>query len=720
MTQSAKEVLHKYFGYDSFRPLQQEAIAQVIAKKDTLLLMPTGGGKSLCYQVPALMLEGLCVVISPLLALMHDQVEALKAGGIAAEYLGSHLSSAEEGQIKQAAQAGQLKILYISPEKAMQTDWFYFFTTLNISLFAIDEAHCVSTWGHHFRPEYAQLHRLRNQFIDIPFLALTATADRTTREDILQQLQLKEPQTLISSFDRPNLSLKVLPAQKRIEVIDKFLEDRKDEAGIIYCRSRNETEQITQKLQRLGYQADYYHAGLDYAQRKLKQKYFTQDKTPIICATVAFGMGIDKPNVRWVIHYNMPKNIESFYQEIGRAGRDGLAAETLLFYSYADVIFYEKLLQEEIQANPQQGEVLKSKLEQLQQYAEASFCRRQILLNYFNESSDKPCGNCDVCENPPNYFDGKILAQKALSAVYRIQRECQSYVNLDMLVDVLRGSKRQDLRDKNFHKIKTYGSGADISRNEWRDYIAQMRQLGIFEIAYQHSHALIPTETGRKVLSGEKQVDLVAVRDVVLRQKNERKKAQRSKREILADKIFDKLKQVRTQIATKQNISPQSIFSDATLQEMAEKIPLRAVDMRRVTGVSDFKLKDFGKPFAVAMITFLQEEGEEFKNLKGKTLLLTWAHFTKSKSLEEVAIQRKLTETTIASHLATLYQMDYPLEVEKLIPKEHRHKLMAYFKSYGLPEDLRTVMEYFNEEIPFPYIRLAQAYFQKQDRTLEE
>ena len=442
-----ESTLKKHFGYDGFRPVQKEVIDKILDKNDALVVMPTGGGKSIIYQLPALILPGITVVVSPLIALMKDQVGALKANGIPAEFINSSLSDPEKREVFSRIRNNHLKLIYVSPERLVLDSFISFLKQLEISLFAIDEAHCISVWGHDFRPEYSQLSLLKENFPDTPIVALTATADKITQSDICKQIGINESNKFIASFDRPNLSLNVLPAKKRYEFIRDHIKASRNNSGIIYCLSRKSTESIARKLQADGINADFYHAGLSAAQRNKVQDDFINDNTLVICATIAFGMGIDKSNVRWVFHYNLPKNIESYYQEIGRAGRDGLPSETFLFYNFGDLIMLRKFAEES-----GQPEIQLAKLERIQQYAEATTCRRKILLSYFNEHLDESCGNCDVCENPPQTFDGTIIAQKALSAIIRLNEKVSSGI----LIDILRGSKRYEIISNGYHQIKTF------------------------------------------------------------------------------------------------------------------------------------------------------------------------------------------------------------------------------------------------------------------------
>ncbi|WP_300692854.1 DNA helicase RecQ [uncultured Bacteroides sp.] len=592
------QTLKKYFGYDTFRPLQEEVIRTLLAGKDCLVLMPTGGGKSICYQLPALLREGIAIVVSPLISLMKDQVETLCANGIAAGALNSSNDETENALLYRSCMEGKLKLLYISPEKLI-AEANYLLRDMPISLFAIDEAHCISQWGHDFRPEYAQMGFLHEMFPNIPIIALTATADKITREDIIRQLHLNQPKIFISSFDRPNLSLTVKRGYQQKEknkAILDFIARHSGESGIIYCMSRNNTEKVAQMLQKHELRAAVYHAGLAPKYRDEVQDDFINDRIQIVCATIAFGMGIDKSNVRWVIHYNLPKSIESFYQEIGRAGRDGMSSDTLLFYSLADLILLTKFATE----SGQQGINLE-KLQRMQQYAEADVCRRRILLSYFGETTTEDCGNCDVCKNPPQRFDGTIIVQKALSAIARTDQQ----IGTGMLVDILRGNINAEIAEKGYQDLKTYGAGRDVPARDWQDYLLQMLQLGYFEIAYNENNHLKITESGRDVLFGRARAQLAVIRrEETTTTKEKKRKTIVPVRELPLElpytkstELFEALSELRRRLASHEGYPAYIVLSDKVLHQLSISRPTTLEEFGTISGIGEYKKKKYGKEF---------------------------------------------------------------------------------------------------------------------------
>ena len=595
------EILRHYFGYTTFRPMQEDVIHHVMGGGDCLVLMPTGGGKSICYQGPAIGMEGTAVVVSPLISLMKDQVEALRANGIEAEALNSGNDFSHDTIIRRKLVNGQVKLLYVSPERLLSELDFLMMQLPKISLFAIDEAHCISQWGHDFRPEYTQLSQLRDRFPNVPMMALTATADKITRADIIRQLKLQHKE-FVTSFDRPNLSLSVkrgFSTAEKQRFILNFIKARPTEPGIIYCLSRKNTEAMAALLKRQGISVAPYHAGLSQHDRDWAQEQFKQDNVQVVCATIAFGMGIDKSNVRWIIHYNLPKSIENFYQEIGRAGRDGAPADTVLFYSLADVVQLSQFARDS-----GQRDINFDKLRQMQQYAESGVCRRRILLNYFGELSDKDCGNCDVCNDPPKRFDGTRQVQMALSAARRTNEQ----VRTSTIIEILRGMHSGVVQRMHYDLLPTFGVGADISTQDWQDYLLQMLQLGFIEIAYdEHSRVRI-TPAGEDVLYGRRKAELAVI--------DRQQQIQKPKRRRLGleiptitipglaptsgiedPQLFEALRLLRKRCAEEEGFPPYIIFSDKVLHALATQKPKTLEAFGYIPGIGDHKRQKYGLKF---------------------------------------------------------------------------------------------------------------------------
>lgn len=710
--QLALSTLKTYFGYDSFRPGQLDVIQSILDRNDTLVVMPTGGGKSLCYQLPALMLEGTCLVISPLIALMQDQVDGLKANGVEAAYLNSSQSLTEQAKVIQKLEKGDLKLLYAAPERVLTDELLNRLEMLPINLVAVDEAHCISSWGHDFRPEYAKLRILKRRLPNVPLVSLTATADKTTRRDILHQLGMKEASTFISSFDRPNLFLEVLPARNRIKVIQDFLSYRPNQSGIIYCLSRRGTESLAEKLRKAGFEAEAYHAGLSASVRKKVQKKFRLDDIQIVCATIAFGMGIDKPNVRWVIHYNLPKSLENYYQEIGRGGRDGLPAYTLLFYSYADVIQLQ-----EFASGSGQADIQLSKLEQMKAFAESQVCRRRILLSYFGEFKEAGCGTCDVCKNPPAYVDGTSTTLMALSAIVRLERKGE-YVGINMLSDILRGSSRKELIDKEYHTIKTYGAGRSMPFSHWTQALMQLCQLGFIEIAYDQGNTLRMTPAGWEVLKEKKPVKLVAFQTWSSRQESVAERVKpKSKKEQFQEALLTFLQTFRQKLAKETDMAPYLILGDPTLEDMVKKLPVSLKEMARVSGMSNAKLKDYGKPFLRQIRKFIYKQYTDKEMgiaIKGTTTHVTLYLYQKGMKVAEIARNRAVQTGTIYTHLAQVVDKGYIIKPEELFSDREWDKISQSVKVIGMKDELKPYFDYIEPKMEYGKIRAALAIYKSQ------
>ncbi len=693
--------LKEHFGFEKFRPNQEEIINCILSGNDTMAIMPTGGGKSICFQLPALVLPGITIVVSPLIALMKDQVDGLKANGIAACFINSSQTQDEQQAHIQNLKDQKVKLVYVAPESLSYLE--NVFLEIKVSLIAIDEAHCISAWGHDFRPAYTNLGFLKKRFPETPILALTATADKATREDISEQLNLINPQKFVASFDRKNLSLEVRPALDRVKQILDFINNKPNESGIIYCLSRKTTEELAEKLQKAGIVSKAYHAGLDNKIRSKTQDEFINDECQVVCATIAFGMGIDKSNVRWVIHYNLPKNIEGYYQEIGRAGRDGLPSETILFESYGDMIQLQKFASEGLNA-----EVQLAKLERMKQYTDALSCRRKILLSYFGELVSENCGNCDICKNPPAFFDGTLIAQKALSAITRL-KETEP---IGVIIDFLRGSKNAYIYEKEYQNLKTYNIGNDISWFDWNQYLIQLINLGYCEIAFHEQNKIKLTEFTKKVLFEGEKVRLTTIQKIDF--KTEKSKEIKSKS--IKNSLLETLRKLRAEIAKEEGVPAYVIFNDATLRQIETERPLSEGDFLNIDGVGKAKLEKYGAVFIEAIMAFQKDKPK--KKEIGSSYKETLALYNEGISIDEITKKRNLASTTIISHLTKLYLDGLHVDWSTYISNDEVEKIRVAKANIILetPFALKPYFDYFEEQLSYEKIRIGLAIIEKEAR----
>ena len=700
------ETLHKYFGYTEFRPLQEEIITAILAKKDAFVLMPTGGGKSLCYQLPSVLQDGLTVVVSPLIALMKDQVDSLRDFGIPAEFINSSLSYEQIEQVKKKLIASQVKLLYVAPERLVLPQFLEFIKLLQIGLFAIDEAHCISEWGHDFRPEYRQLVILRNKFPDIPLVGLTATATPIVQDDIIQQLKMKEPLKFKASFNRPNLFYNVLYKGDTFQQLLDYLHSHRKDSGIIYCFSRNAVENLAGALQREGFRALPYHAGLDGKQRTKNQDQFIKDNVEIIVATIAFGMGIDKPNVRFVIHYDMPKNLESYYQETGRSGRDGLKSDCILFFSYGDKSKIEYFIEQK--ADAREREVAYDKLHKLIHYAESHVCRRKVMLEYFGESYDvENCQHCDNCLKQREKFDGTVIAQKLLSCVFRLKER----FGMQYVIDVLKGAKSERIFHNRHQHLSTYGIGAEYTKKQWQVFARELIQQGYLNLEGGQYPMLKLAEKSHAVLFDGEKVFLTIYKEIEPRRVKDR--------EIVADEnLFERLRQLRKRIADERNVPPYIIFSDRTLKDMAAKIPTTWNQLQTVFGMGESKLKQHGPRFLKEIIAYAQQIGLELGERaypvkkvsinKTRTEYATLDLLRQGLSVAEVASRRELTPLTIYNHIEQLILAGEDIILSKFVPVEKQQAIRKEFIRIGM-EKLKPIKEVLGDDYSYEELQLVRA-----------
>jgi ATP-dependent DNA helicase RecQ len=712
------QALQKYFGYSAFRYQQEAIIQHVLNKKDVLTLMPTGGGKSLCYQLPAVLLDGLTIVISPLIALMKDQVDSLNVNGIPAAFFNSSQTPDEQIQLTTKLRNNQIKLLYLAPERLFgnESKLITFLKALPVSLIAIDEAHCISHWGHDFRPEYLALAGLKNEFPAIPVIALTATADKLTKKDILEKLNLKDPEIFISSFNRANITYRVVPKKNSFNQLLAFLDERKDDSGIIYCLSRKSTEALAADLKAEGFLAEAYHAGLDNAVKARTQEAFLRDDVKIIVATIAFGMGINKSNVRYVVHVDMPKNIEGYYQETGRAGRDGLPSDALLLYSPGDAIKLKQFAM--IDDNPAQSRIMLNKLNDMVRYCQLQACRRQFLLKYFEEDFPPGCGSCDICLTEFKKFDGTLIAQKVLSAVTRLKEP----FGTNYVIDFLRGSRSEKIREE--HKqLKTYGIGADIAKNDWSRYIRELTTMGYLQVTDDAFPVLKLTSTSETILKGQQKVEFIESQTT---QEHKPAEALPYEADLLAE-----IKNIRRDIALHENIPAYIILSDATLLEIATYLPQSLDELRLISGFGDIKLARYGREFLLPVKNYC-ERNKLVSKIKSKTskrerkvrtenstngvrssntAFDSFTLYKSGKTIAEIATERNLAASTIEGHLS-YYIYTGAIDVLEMVSEEKKLLIKDAIESYGA-EKLGPLKEILGEGYSYGEIRAVIAWMRK-------
>jgi len=706
-------LLKQYFGFTSFRPLQEEIIRDSLAGKDVFALLPTGGGKSLCFQLPALVRDGLTVVVSPLIALMKDQVDALQAAGVAATFLNSSLAAGESRNRLRGLHNGEFKLLYVAPERLMLSGFLEDLQRWNVRLIAVDEAHCISEWGHDFRPEYRQISELRNLFPKVPFMALTATATGRVREDIVSHLKLREPKCYVASFNRPNLTYRVIAKNKPFDQLFEFLRARPKESGIVYCLSRKGAESVAERLNENGIKAKPYHAGLTPKERSEHQELFLRDDVRVVCATIAFGMGINKPNVRFVVHYDLPKNIEGYYQETGRAGRDGLPGECVLLFSAGDAVKQTMFIDEK--PNPQEQQIAREQLQQMVHYAECASCRRSELLAYFGEEfSADDCGACDNCLSPRATFDGTLAAQKFLSCVFRIREKNGFGVGLNHVVEVLTGADTEKIRKWEHTELSTFGIGKEHSRPEWAAIGRELVRLGFLRQTTEKFSTLELTNTGAAILKSRTQVTLtkpVAAPETKVHHVGD----------IACDEtLFERLRELRKRLADERDVPAYIVFSDVALRQMARNYPASEGEFARISGVGEKKLREYGEVFLNEIALHLATNPRQIfaddsfvvplpqRSQVGDSARETLRHFRAGESVEQIAASRGLVAGTIYGHLATAIEAGEKIDLAQLLNAEAQAEIAAAFKRTGWG-NLVGARELLGEKYDYGLLRIFRA-----------
>ena len=705
-------LLKQYFGFTSFRPLQEEIIRDALAGRDSFALLPTGGGKSLCFQLPALAQPGLTVVVSPLISLMKDQVDALQASGVPATFLNSSLQAGESRGRLHGLHNGQFRLLYVAPERLMLSGFLADLQKWKVNLLAIDEAHCISEWGHDFRPEYRQLAELRTHFPNVPMMALTATATERVRSDIVKQLHLREPRCYVASFNRPNLNYRVLAKSKAYEQLFEFVRGRPKESGIVYCQSRKSTESVAERLNEDGIKAKPYHAGLDSKDRARHQELFLRDEVRVVCATIAFGMGINKPNVRFVVHYDLPKNIEGYYQETGRAGRDGLPGECLLLFSAGDAVKYSQFIDEK---PPKEQQIAREQLQQIVHYAECSECRRGTLLRYFGETWPEPnCGGCDNCLSPRQSYDGTLAAQKFLSCIYRVRERSGFDFGINQIAEVLTGADTDSVRKWKHEKVSTYGIGKEHNRNEWKVIGRELVRLGYVRQVPEKFNVLQLTEEGRAVLKQRQAVMLT--KPVATPEPTQHRVGA-----IACDEaLFERLRQLRKALADARSVPPYIVFSDVALRQMARNYPKDEREFTRISGVGERKLAEFGQEFLAEIAAHLQTNPRQMfaddsfvvpsarRSGLTETIRETLRRFQAGQTVQQIAQDRDFAFSTIHGHLATALEAGEQINLSQLFSREEEQAIAAAMARTGFG-NLTGAMELLGGKFDYGRLRIYRA-----------